>query len=359
MLNPDRQKLWIQNVVSKLNGVLSSLETQLAGFKATIASQALPQPQDFEFNVKSFQMQVSIADVQICDNIAMADEILQKLRNISSAQRSPEDNKLLRDIDDATNHLKGFQSRLDAMRAADALPLFLKKVTEFEDLSTQSIWSKCFALLRRRFIPFFIDGFVSIMQMIYPHIQLLTTEKEAQLPISRSDFGGRGGPQPLQKNLYMHVWGRNLPLLLRVVEDALKWEFDKRPDQKVQVLTWDNEGRRNGYASWQASCTRDARSKSSVFFDGDLMDELIADARHFYNPKTVQEVYHAKGKPHRRGYLLYGAPGCGKTSFISVRHPSHVLIERFFFFDEMQIFFFLMRCRYLPAKSIRMFAWSP
>jgi hypothetical protein len=350
MLNPDRQKLWIQNVVSKLNGVLSSLETQLAGFKATIASQALPQPQDFEYNVKSFQMQVALADVQICDNIAMADEILQKLRKVSSAQRSPEDNKLLRDIDDATNHLKGFQSRLDAMRAADALPLFLKKVTEFEDFSTQSIWSKLTQKLRRRLFPFFIDRFVSIMQMMSPHIRFWTNEKEAQVSNSRSDnMLGRGGPPPLQKNLHMQVWGRNLPLLLRVVEDALKWEFDKRPDQKVQVLTWDNEGR-HGFPSWKASCTRDARSKSSVFFDGDLMDELIADARHFYNPKTVQEVYHAKGKPHRRGYLLYGAPGCGKTSFISVRHPSHVLIERFFL---------LMRCRYLPAKSIRMFAWSP
>lgn len=326
MLNPDRQKLWILNVVSKLNGVLSPLETQLAGFKATIALQALPQPQDFVFNVKSFQMQVAWAGVQICDNIAMADEILQKLRKVSSAQRSPEDNKLLRDIDDATNHLKRFQSRLDVMKAADALPLFLKKVTEFEDLSTQSIWSKLTQKLRRRLFPFFIDRYVSIMQNMFPHIRFWTDEKEAQLSNSRSDYGGRGGPQPLQKNLYLQVWGRNLPLLLRVVEDALKWEFDKRPDQKVQVLTWDNDRER-----WRASCTRDARSKSSVFFDGDLMEELIADARHFYNPKTVQEVYHAKGKPHRRGYLLYGAPGCGKTSFISVRHPSHVLIERLFF----------------------------
>lgn len=259
-------------------------------------------------------MQVAWADVQICDNIAMAGEILQKLHKVSSAQRSPDDNKLLRDIDDATNHLKGFQARLNAMRAADALPLFLKKVTEFEDSSTQSVWSKLTQKLRRRLFPFFIDGYVSIMQKLFPHIRFYTHEVE-----KRMDLGSRGGSQAttMQKNLSLTVWGRNLSVLLRVVEDALKWEFDKRPDQKVQVLTWENEGGR--YGCWKPSCTRDARSKCSVFFDGDLMEELIADARHFYSPKTVEEVYHAKGKPHRRGYLLYGAPGCGKTSFISVR----------------------------------------
>jgi hypothetical protein len=345
MLNPDRQKLWIQNIVSKLNVVLSSLETQLAGFTSSVSSQGLPEPQDFVFNVKSFQMQVELADIQICDNIAMAGEIQQKLRKLSSAQRSPEDTKLLRDIDDATNHLKGFQARLDAMKAA--LPLFLKKVTEFEDLLAQSAWSILTQKLRRRLIPFFIDGYVSIMQKLFPHIRFETDE--VTVPNSRPDYGGRGSLQPTkEKNLYLRVWGRNLPVLLRVVEDALKWEFDKRPDEKVQVLTWENDGRM-GFGSWKQSCTRDARSKSSVFFDGDLMEELIADAKHFYNPKTVEEVYHAKGKPHRRGYLLYGAPGCGKTSFISVRAPAHGLIVSFGFV--------LMGFRYLPAKSTRTYAW--
>jgi mitochondrial chaperone BCS1 len=316
MLNADRQKLWIQNKASKLGGVMSTLETQLADFRASMSSQESRPTQDFVYNVKSFQMQVESTQTLISDNITMANEILQKIGKLSSARRSADDIKLERDVDEAGKQLQGFQERLDKIKAADALPLLLKMVSEFEDsLALSGWWSILTHKLRRRFIPFFIDGYVRVMQKLYPHIRFSTDEEQQPL---QPDYlgGGRRGMQTMQKNLYLRVWGRNLSVLLRVVEDAMKWEFDKRPDQKVQIFTWDNGHHRD--QGWSPSCTRDARSKSSVFFDGALMEELIADARHFYSPKTIAEVYHAKGKPHRRGYLLYGAPGCGKTSFISV-----------------------------------------
>jgi hypothetical protein len=48
-----------------------------------------------------------------------------------------------------------------------------------------------------------------------------------------------------------------------------------------------------------------------------ILDELIKDAQNFYSQHTIK-TYSDKGMPHRRGYLLYGPPGCGKTSFITV-----------------------------------------
>ena len=33
--------------------------------------------------------------------------------------------------------------------------------------------------------------------------------------------------------------------------------------------------------------------------------------------KQRPEWYRSRGIPYRRGYLLYGPPGCGKTSFIT------------------------------------------
>jgi hypothetical protein len=315
MLNADRQKLWIQNKTSKLGGVMTTLETQLADFRASMSSQR--QTQDFVYNVKSFEMQTQSTQALISDNITMANEIEQKVMRLSSAQRSPDDNKLLRDAADAKAHLEDFQARLDRIiQAADALPLLKKRVSEFEDSLAQGGWSMLTHKLRHRFIPFFINGYVRLMQKLYPHIRFSTSEKQQPLQPDFGYVGGRRGMDTMQKNLYLRVYGRNLSVLLRIVEDAMKWEFDKRPDQKVQVLTWEHGHR--GDQGWSASCTRDARSKTSVFFDGALMEELIADAKHFYNPKTIEQVYHAKGKPHRRGYLLYGAPGCGKTSFISV-----------------------------------------
>ena len=40
----------------------------------------------------------------------------------------------------------------------------------------------------------------------------------------------------------------------------------------------------------------------------------MADARAFLGEGAW---YTERGIPHRRGYLLYGPPGCGKTSFIT------------------------------------------
>jgi len=52
----------------------------------------------------------------------------------------------------------------------------------------------------------------------------------------------------------------------------------------------------------------------SVILDGDLARRIVADARAFLGEGAW---YTERGIPHRRGYLLYGPPGCGKTSFIT------------------------------------------
>jgi mitochondrial chaperone BCS1 len=52
----------------------------------------------------------------------------------------------------------------------------------------------------------------------------------------------------------------------------------------------------------------------TVILDGDRADRLVADARAFL---AEAPWYAERGIPHRRGYLLYGPPGCGKSSFIS------------------------------------------
>ena len=46
--------------------------------------------------------------------------------------------------------------------------------------------------------------------------------------------------------------------------------------------------------------------------DRQLKDALVSDARKFINEPSY---YADLGIPYRRGYLLYGPPGNGKTSF--------------------------------------------
>ena len=59
---------------------------------------------------------------------------------------------------------------------------------------------------------------------------------------------------------------------------------------------------------------KDKRPFSSVVLDKGVAENIRDDVVDFlHNSKW----YHDRGIPYRRGYLLYGPPGCGKTSFIT------------------------------------------
>ncbi|KAL1876426.1 hypothetical protein VTK73DRAFT_9292 [Phialemonium thermophilum] len=58
---------------------------------------------------------------------------------------------------------------------------------------------------------------------------------------------------------------------------------------------------------------RKKRPLGSVILDEGVKEAIVADVRDFLNR---QDWYVDRGIPYRRGYLLYGPPGSGKTSFI-------------------------------------------
>ena len=59
---------------------------------------------------------------------------------------------------------------------------------------------------------------------------------------------------------------------------------------------------------------RQRRPVSSVVLDTGVSETVLTDVKDFM---TSQDWYKERGIPYRRGYLLHGPPGCGKTSFIT------------------------------------------
>jgi len=56
------------------------------------------------------------------------------------------------------------------------------------------------------------------------------------------------------------------------------------------------------------------RPISSVVLDANVTNTIVTDVKDFLGS---QNWYKERGIPYRRGYLLHGPPGCGKTSFIT------------------------------------------
>lgn len=65
--------------------------------------------------------------------------------------------------------------------------------------------------------------------------------------------------------------------------------------------------------SWIRSLSRVARPINSVVMDEDTKREVLEDIAEYLSPRT-RRWYANRGIPYRRGYLLYGAPGTGKSS---------------------------------------------
>jgi mitochondrial chaperone BCS1 len=114
-----------------------------------------------------------------------------------------------------------------------------------------------------------------------------------------------GGPMAFQETLTLKIIGGNRALIDSLLKEAHKTALPKIPG--VTILTARHE-------NWNTSSWRPRRPLASIVLADDLLEDLVADLRAFLDAGAW---YAARGVPHRRGYLLHGPPGNGKTTLVA------------------------------------------
>lgn len=97
------------------------------------------------------------------------------------------------------------------------------------------------------------------------------------------------------------------------VMEKAKEVQEERKTPKLFSLTNDRVLKRLG-DMWQSVALDHPATFESLAMDSELRNMILDDLDLFLERK---EFYKRVGKPWKRGYLLYGPPGCGKSSLIA------------------------------------------
>ncbi|KAI4235618.1 MAG: hypothetical protein LQ352_008074, partial [Teloschistes flavicans] len=124
-----------------------------------------------------------------------------------------------------------------------------------------------------------------------------------------------GGGSVMREEEYIKLTciGRSTQPLKALIKEARDHYLDKEKTSTVVRRPAPKEMRGRGRNVWNKVASRPSRPIETVVLDHEQKDRVLADINEYLHPKTA--VWYAnRGIPYRRGYLLAGPPGTGKSS---------------------------------------------
>lgn len=119
------------------------------------------------------------------------------------------------------------------------------------------------------------------------------------------DDGVRSGGYTEQISL--STIGRNSDIWVQLLETAKSCMEGATKFDCIPIMM-------KGYGGWSVNSKVSLRSRETVILP-DSANALVEDVQEFMDS---EDWYKERGIPYKRGYLLYGPPGNGKTSFVKV-----------------------------------------
>lgn len=113
------------------------------------------------------------------------------------------------------------------------------------------------------------------------------------------------------ERIYLSCLGRNPAILKTLLAEAQQAYVER--DRNRTVIYRGSRIAAGQSFNWYRCMARLPRPLSTVILDQDQKQDFLDDIKEYLHPRT-RRWYTNRGIPYRRGYLLHGPPGTGKTS---------------------------------------------